>query len=196
MGLVLGSLGWPARVRCVEASRGRTEERVMEQLAFFGAPVVVPEEEEGGGRSIYDRRYRAKIYAASREYRRVRLAAQGGCCAICGGTEAGSRFGFSVDHDHRFGNLDPRGWRGCLCRRCNVGLVEAAERSQCWRQLMPAVDRYLCFWQRVIHARVRGADDPLGDRLLPGLPKSWWRGECPEMDARIDHLRAMSRGVN
>jgi len=48
-----------------------------------------------------------------------RLAAQGGCCAICGSADNGdSRFEtFYVDHSHESGAV-----RGILCRGCNAGL--------------------------------------------------------------------------
>lgn len=52
------------------------------------------------------------------EYDRM-LAGQGGCCAICGSTDTGSKNKgqFSVDHDHVSGKV-----RGLLCTRCNTGL--------------------------------------------------------------------------
>jgi hypothetical protein len=45
--------------------------------------------------------------------------AQGGCCAICGGTDSGdSRFDtLHIDHDHESGTV-----RGLLCGRCNRGV--------------------------------------------------------------------------
>lgn len=51
------------------------------------------------------------------EYERL-LEAQGGVCAICGGTEPG--YGFTrllIDHNHTTNAL-----RGLLCAACNTGL--------------------------------------------------------------------------
>ncbi len=48
------------------------------------------------------------------EYKRM-LAAQNGCCAICG--ERYCRKRFAIDHDHTTGRI-----RGLLCPACNLGL--------------------------------------------------------------------------
>jgi hypothetical protein len=45
------------------------------------------------------------------------LAAQGGCCAICGTFKPGGRGMFHVDHNHRTGKL-----RGVLCHKCNTAI--------------------------------------------------------------------------
>jgi hypothetical protein len=64
-----------------------------------------------------DREYRHRYGITLADYDRM-LAAQGGCCAICG-TDAPT-FGkghFSVDHDHATGAV-----RGLLCDNCNTGI--------------------------------------------------------------------------
>jgi hypothetical protein len=73
------------------------------------------------------------------------LAAQGGCCAICG-TDRPSGNGWHLDHDHAYAARDARGHRGVLCGRCNqaiglfrenpdvmrraIGYLDAAERRR------------------------------------------------------------------
>lgn len=42
-------------------------------------------------------------------------AAQGGVCAICGGTDKSKRL--AIDHDHASGKI-----RGLLCGKCNISL--------------------------------------------------------------------------
>lgn len=51
------------------------------------------------------------------DYSRM-LAAQGNCCALCGGSEPGGKHArFVVDHDHKTRQI-----RGVLCNPCNVRL--------------------------------------------------------------------------
>lgn len=56
-------------------------------------------------------------YGLTRTQFNEMLAAQGGCCAICGTTKPGGRGTFHVDHCHNTGNI-----RSLLCNRCNNGL--------------------------------------------------------------------------
>ena len=65
-----------------------------------------------------DRTLRRKYGIGCEEYDRL-MAAQGGRCAICGGTETHCSVGdfFAVDHDHATGRV-----RGLLCGHCNRGL--------------------------------------------------------------------------
>lgn len=54
----------------------------------------------------------------------AQLAAQGGCCAICGTTEPGAPR-FHIDHDHSCCSGEGscgKCLRGLLCRSCNMGI--------------------------------------------------------------------------
>jgi hypothetical protein len=56
------------------------------------------------------------------EYNRI-LMAQGGVCAICGGTDPSGRR-LCVDHDHKTGEV-----RGLLCTSCNYTLGAAKDNA-------------------------------------------------------------------
>lgn len=57
-------------------------------------------------------------YGVSLEQYRIKLAAQGNVCKICGSSNPGaSKKLFSVDHNHKTGQI-----RGILCHGCNAGL--------------------------------------------------------------------------
>lgn len=78
------------------------------------------------------RESKARLYGGSREYHlrrrygmtqedfEMRLAWQGGVCAICGAPDPEH-----VDHDHEFGNV-----RGILCFNCNGGLGQFKDNEQ------------------------------------------------------------------
>lgn len=55
-------------------------------------------------------------FGITKEQYSVMLAAQGGGCAICGGSNADGRNLF-IDHDHVTGQI-----RGLLCNNCNSAL--------------------------------------------------------------------------
>lgn len=63
------------------------------------------------------RAYLKKAFGITPEQYDEMLAAQGGVCAICGGTESGNGKRFHVDHDHTTGAI-----RGILCHHCNLAL--------------------------------------------------------------------------
>lgn len=66
------------------------------------------------------------------DYARL-LAAQGGCCAICGNPPRTRRL--HTDHDHATGRV-----RGLLCYRCNRGLPTYATGAwlrAAWRYVDP-----------------------------------------------------------
>lgn len=67
-------------------------------------------------------------YGLSPEGYKVLLDAQQGCCATCGGTNAGKQL--DVDHDHVTGKV-----RGLLCRRCNLALGHAQDSPEVLRRL-------------------------------------------------------------
>lgn len=66
----------------------------------------------------YGRRLRLwdKFKLTVEDYDRM-LAAQRGCCAICGTDVPRGAGRFHVDHNHRSGEV-----RGLLCNNCNIGL--------------------------------------------------------------------------
>jgi len=62
-----------------------------------------------------DRKLRKAFGIGYQEYLNM-LAAQQGCCAICGTNDPGAR-AFAVDHCHDTGVI-----RGLLCGNCNTGI--------------------------------------------------------------------------
>ncbi|MFB7473190.1 endonuclease VII domain-containing protein [Kitasatospora sp. NPDC056184] len=68
-------------------------------------------------KASHEARMREVYGLAPGEYDRL-FAAQGGVCAICGGTR---KQRLSVDHCHKTGAI-----RGLLCRMCNGRLLTAA----------------------------------------------------------------------
>lgn len=69
---------------------------------------------------VYAKRAKLKkCYKLTLDDFEIMLAAQGGRCAICGGTEPGgpTNLSFCVDHCHTTGRV-----RGLLCFSCNQGL--------------------------------------------------------------------------
>lgn len=67
------------------------------------------------------------------DYRRM-LEAQGGVCAICGGTP--ELRNYAVDHDHATGRV-----RGLLCRRCNLGVGYFLDRPDLLRAAINYLER-------------------------------------------------------
>lgn len=79
------------------------------------------------------------------------LAAQGGCCAICGTTEPGGRGAWHVDHDHNCCPTSAKSCgkcvRGLLCAGCNGLLGWSGESVS---TLLAAAD-YIALHQEVRH---------------------------------------------
>lgn len=66
----------------------------------------------------YQQRYRLlSRFGITREEWQALLDAQGGVCAICGGSEPGGSGTWHTDHCHATGCV-----RGILCHFCNLGL--------------------------------------------------------------------------
>lgn len=64
-------------------------------------------------------------YGVGLEWYGKTLKEQGGCCAICRGSEPGQgRSRFYVDHDHQTGQV-----RGLLCNLCNSMIGYAREQE-------------------------------------------------------------------
>lgn len=61
------------------------------------------------------------------------FAQQGGCCAICGKTQARA---FDVDHNHETGRV-----RGLLCTSCNRMVGHAGDDAQTLRAAAAYLDR-------------------------------------------------------
>ncbi len=63
----------------------------------------------------YQSRLRRVYGITKREYDAM-FASQGNCCAICQGSDPGSKLGrWHIDHCHDTGNV-----RGILCAQCNI----------------------------------------------------------------------------
>lgn len=73
------------------------------------------------------------------EYSQIYME-QGGKCAICGGTHAGTRNGkdktFAVDHDHKTGKV-----RGLLCEACNTGIGKLKDDPEVLRSAIRYLER-------------------------------------------------------
>ena len=68
-------------------------------------------------------------YGISEDDYAALLAAQNGCCAICGGVRS---YNLDVDHDHALekAGLPPRSTvRGLLCKQCNRRILRAVRDS-------------------------------------------------------------------
>ena len=59
----------------------------------------------------------AALYGITLEEYNVKLVAQNGMCAVCGGPETTKNHNLAVDHDHTTGAI-----RGLLCHHCNIAL--------------------------------------------------------------------------
>ena len=71
-------------------------------------------------------KYQVSRYNLTVEQYEEMLAAQGGCCAICGKDEPGGTGRWHIDHDHECCDGRKRSCgkcvRGLLCSSCNLGL--------------------------------------------------------------------------
>lgn len=65
------------------------------------------------------------------------LTAQGGVCAICGGTKLSRGNFFHVDHDHETGEI-----RGLLCDRCNHGLGKFGDSVEILQKAIEYLKRF------------------------------------------------------
>jgi hypothetical protein len=98
--------------RCTRCSKNRA-------LRFFTprGKLCADCRKKGRSKASHEFRVQDTYGLEAGEYDRL-FEAQGGKCAICGGTR---RQRLSVDHDHKTGIV-----RGLLCRMCNGRLLTAA----------------------------------------------------------------------
>jgi hypothetical protein len=98
--------------KCTRCSRNRA-------LRFFTprGRLCADCRKKGRSKASHEARVQDTYGLEAGEYDRL-FEAQGGKCAICGGTR---RQRLSVDHDHKTGQV-----RGLLCRMCNGRLLTAA----------------------------------------------------------------------
>jgi hypothetical protein len=78
---------------------------------------------------------RRRYYGLSPAETSAMLAAQDSQCAICRRSIHDGKDGFCVDHDHQTGRV-----RGLLCRKCNVLLGQAEDRSDVLRAAIDYLD--------------------------------------------------------
>jgi hypothetical protein len=83
----------------------------------------------------FDRRLLWKFGISKADYDAL-LEKQGGCCAICGGTQVNGRKNLDVDHDHRTGRV-----RGLLCGYCNRALGLLKDSPEVLRLAANYLDR-------------------------------------------------------
>lgn len=77
------------------------------------------------------RNYLKQKYGITPEERDAMFQLQGSCCACCGGTDAGNKSGWVVDHCHVGGGI-----RGILCHHCNVALGNVRDNIEHLRSLI------------------------------------------------------------
>ncbi|MBX7133800.1 MAG: endonuclease VII domain-containing protein [Fimbriimonadaceae bacterium] len=88
------------------------------------------------------RRHELRTYGLTEADFQTLLDKQGGRCAICGTDKPGRGHAhFSVDHDHRTGQI-----RGLLCGNCNTGLGLFSEDTD----LLSAAREYLLISRGII----------------------------------------------
>jgi hypothetical protein len=110
-----------------------TEERRVTRAKHY-YDTRTPEELLKKRATIYLRKYGIPL-----EEKEQRIESQGKCCAVCGTTKAGGRYGtFHTDHDHETKKL-----RGELCQRCNFVLGNVKDNEA----LLFALQIYLKKWR-------------------------------------------------
>lgn len=89
-----------------------------------------------GGREYMYGQHLANRYGMTLEEYRGRVAAQGGCCAICGDRPEGKQR-LHVDHSHKTGAV-----RDLLCRACNHALGNAQDDPARLRAMIAYLERH------------------------------------------------------
>lgn len=84
------------------------------------------------------RRSQLKKYGLTPELYQLRLADQGGRCAICQIAACPSGRRFSVDHDHATGRV-----RGLLCLKCNQGVGQFDDAPERLRRAAEYLEKIL-----------------------------------------------------
>lgn len=78
-----------------------------------------------------------RSYGITLQQKADMLAAQGGCCAICGTDSPGSKKGWHIDHCH-----DTKKVRGVLCHHCNVAAGASKDDPVRLRAIADYLDRH------------------------------------------------------
>lgn len=98
-----------------------------------------------GRADIVRDKMREQRFGLTREAFDALFAAQGNCCAICGGTNPGPNF-WAVDHDHACCPSSDKTCgqcvRGILCMACNHGIGSLRDDSKRLRAAADYLDRH------------------------------------------------------
>lgn len=129
----------------------------------------------GAGMGYERARYLQRQFNLAEEGYEQILAAQGGVCGCCGGTEVATIRSLAVDHDHMCcpepGRSCGRCVRGLLCGGCNglIGMYELCQLGTLAPELLDQFNAYLRRYAAPNRAPIPGiAGRPATDRFRQG----------------------------